>query len=356
VLPYFSLLLLAVMLGLLSAAVRPAGDSDAESSSWALSDVALIGLLVAFAGSRVGVGTDYHLYSWLWHQVPTSGLGTAVEASPQDAGFVILQYFLKGATTDPQALFWLTSALTIVPMIVAIKTGTPHFSAAVFLFISLGAYLVPFNLVRQGLAAAIVLLAAVRYLDQRRWVFFSLGALATSIHATAVIACVVIYLTRNFRARPRLLVMAAVGAAILAQIYLAVPALADLAELLNPRYAQYVVSEQAGTGTYLVITARIALVGYCFWHVRLLDDLERRYLVFATLGLGGQILGTQSVAFARIDLYFAVFLIFPLAKLLHHAPDKLHRAAIVAGCLAYMWLLISNYYGLLPYQSLWVEG
>lgn len=362
--PYLVLLSVVLALAAMSAlTTRVAGASGAPAPTasgrrprWTPFDLVLIGVLVAFAGSRVGVGTDYHLYSALWLRAGGDSLAAAVAGSPQDAGFVVLQHVLHLLGDRPQVMFWATSAVTVVAMVVALKHSSRSFPAAIFLLVALGGYLAPFNLVRQGLAAALLLLAATRCLDRRRWLFVVLVAAATAVHASALVAAAMLVAVRNVQPRPRVLVLVAAGGLVLTQLYLSASAVTQLAEALNARYAQYVVAQEAGTGTYLVIAARLLLILYCYLHAPLLDALERRCLVFATLGLLAQMVGTQSIAFARFDLYFSLFLVIPLAGLVAVAPDRLQRAAVLGGSLVYMLLLIDNYYGLVPYQSTWFGG
>ncbi|AIY18866.1 hypothetical protein GUY44_18490 [Pimelobacter simplex] len=360
--PYLVLLATVLALAALgavttAAAGRGAGPVERVGRArWTPFDLVLLGVLVVFAGSRVGVGTDYELYAALWFRAGGDSLGAALDRSPQDPGFVALQHLLHRVGEGPEVMFWVTSAVTVGAMVLALKHGTRSFPAAIFLLVALGGYLAPFNLVRQGLAAALLFLAATRYLDRRRWVFVALVAAATGVHASALAVAVVLLVVRNVQPRPRVLAVLLAGALLAAQLYLTVPAVTRLAELLNPRYVQYVVQEEAGLGTYLVIGARLLLVLYCYLHATLLTPLERRCLVFATLGLAAQVVGTQSIAFARFDVYFALFLVVPLAGLVRAAPDRLQRAAVLGGSLVYMVLLIGNYYGLVPYRSTWWAG
>ena len=210
-LPYFVVLLgattLMAMSRAASAAVTRRSATRAPSlqadgrSPWNLFDLAVVALLVAFAGSRVGVGTDYELYEFFWQRTRPDDLDLTLATTDQDAGFAVLQFYLKQVSADSQWFFWATAALTVVPVFFVIKRASKSPVLAVALYIALGSYLLPLNVVRQGLAASILFVAVVYCIDNHKWRYLALSALAAAMHASALPVALLLFVVRNWRPR-----------------------------------------------------------------------------------------------------------------------------------------------------------
>ena len=92
-LPYFVVLVGATALMAMSRAASaavarrsatraPSLQADDLRRRWTIFDLAVVALLVAFAGSRVGVGTDYELYEFFWQRTRPDDFGS----HPRDDG------------------------------------------------------------------------------------------------------------------------------------------------------------------------------------------------------------------------------------------------------------------------------
>ncbi len=347
--PYFAVLLATAVLMALSAAVRARGRLD--PGRWTYFDLVTLVLLVVFSGSRVGVGTDYPAYVSRWQLVRPDYWGRTLRDTSQDLGFATLQLLLKTVTDEPQVLFWVTSVLTVVPAFVVIKRRSLDPTMAVWLYLTLGSYLLPFNVVRQGLAASILFYAATTYLDHHRRRYAFLAALATVLHASALPAAVILFLVRNWRPRVRTLVLVVGGGTLLAGFVVQLGIFAQVASLINPRYNSYVVLDQAGIGTYLTIAAKLGLLLVCYALASHLDRFDQRYLLFATIGIATLIVGTRALVLARLDLYFSLFLVLVVPNALRATRGPWARMGLAAASAVYMAVFLDHYAGLLGYTS-----
>ena len=346
--PYVSLLLGASLFMALASSTRP---REKDFGGWTPFDLAALAVLVAFAGSRVGVGTDYELYSNLWRQIDPNNAESALARDQQEVGFVYLQVWLKQVSTDVKTLFWVTATLTVVPVFWVVKQKSRSPALAIWLYICLGSYLLPFNIVRQGMAAALLLVAATCFLDRRRVWFLVLAALAGLLHASAIPAAILLFLTRNWRPTAGRAALIIAAGTLLAGFILEVVAVQQLAVAINPRYATYLVADPTGLGTYLTIGVKAALLALCFVYAQRLDDYDRRYLLYAIVGLAVTVVGTQVQALARLDLYFSIFLILVVPHAVKATRSRALQLAVVCGALLYLAALVGNYAGLLPYDS-----
>ena len=349
-LPYYALLLVVVGLVGVGQLVRT-GPGGLDRERWdPLWDTLPVAVLVAFATFRVGVGTDYDRYVDIF----TNRLDPAYWSywsanNPQDWGFTQLQLSLLTFTHNPQVLFLVAAIGSVVPAWFAIRRRSLAPVLAMYLYVCLGSYLLPLNVVRQGLAAGILFFAAVMFLDRRRWVYVVLAVLATMMHASAGPVAVVLYLARNWRPRPVVAAAVLAVASLIAYYLTSFEFALRFTGEINDRYSTYEAVE-TGIGTYLVIAAKGALIAWCYRYRDLLSDRDRRYLLYATFGLAALIVGTQQLVIARLDIYFSLFLVLALPNAIAASRDRLLAVAAWGGGLIYLGFFIANYGGLLPYE------
>src|SRR5690606_27216665 len=89
--------------------------------SWTFFDLVAVAALVVFSAVRVGIGTDYREYTLIYNRVDTGDWLREIATAPQEVGFTLLMLVLKSVDPTPTTFFWVTSALTVVPVFAAIK-------------------------------------------------------------------------------------------------------------------------------------------------------------------------------------------------------------------------------------------
>ena len=94
-----------------------------------------------------------------------------------EVGYTTLSIAVRSLTDFPYAIFWATSILTVIPMYIAIKRSSLDLPFSVAIYMLLAFYVSPFNLVRQGIAIALIFLAHT-FFEKNRVLYFVLSALA----------------------------------------------------------------------------------------------------------------------------------------------------------------------------------
>ncbi|WP_182524719.1 EpsG family protein [Nocardioides dongkuii] len=356
---YFAVAILAPLLVHLSAQIFGKETQIHEGSGNRLKwmavspfEIAALGTLVLFAGTRLNVGTDYDLYRRIYDSLWVHDWGWSIENSPQEVGFTLLSLAVKTAGGDARHLFLVASALTVCCAYAAIRLASPRPGLALATFILFASYLAPFNTVRQGLAVALFALAVV--VVSRRWrVGLLLAILACLIHISALVALILYFTVSRLRVdRAGILIGLAVAAAG-SRVILAVPALLSILRSLNERYSEYVMSgTTAGLGTVLLAFfhagAAMLLLKGSDWTSRELSWV-RFYALTGPLAM----LGTSVPIATRLSEYTAIFLPFLIGQLVMSGRFKMltRPSLIVLVGAGYMAMYLLNYGGLLPYRT-----
>ncbi len=138
-------------------------------------------LLIVVSGLRkYSVGVDTLQY---WNAYQTAWLGH----SWYETGFLYLLRALSAVSPDPQILLFFTSAFMTACVGYAVYRLDCNPVLALFLYVSLLTYATFMNLMRQGLAAAIII-AAVPWLVSGKRLRFAVAVLVASLfHSTAIV-------------------------------------------------------------------------------------------------------------------------------------------------------------------------
>lgn len=333
-------------------AVETGPPPQPPDRQWNLFDLLAVAVLVVFAASRYYVGTDWPMYLRYYTDITPQfwGLDAELAWSTQEFGYTTLEYGLKHVSDSPYLIFWVASILTIVPAYAVLKRFTSNLPLSVFFFVTLGFWVAPFNIVRQGIAMGLNFWAASR-LDRSKTLFVVVNALAGLIHATAWIAAVIQLLTSRVRLNLQTAALALGGAVMAAGALASFSFLGQRLAALNPRYEASLVVDQSGLGTYLVIAVRLAILAFVAW--RGIERGQARWFTWSVVGAAFLILGTQSVVLARMDFYFGIFLVLLLPAQLRKQDRPGFNTLVYVGAAVYFAMYLQNFGGLLPYQAYW---
>lgn len=323
-LPYFAVTVLAIGLALLSKLSgelvpngfptgRLAKSPTTSTRRWNVFDVSLVGLLVTFSATRWEVGTDFDLYRRLFERLETTGWREQVERAGQEPGYTLVALATRLLTDSSSGIFWVSSALTVLPFYAAMKRLSLDIAMATTLYILLAYYVAPFNIVRQGIAIGMMLLA-YSYLRERNWLrFVILALLAGTFHYSALIAAIALLASLKWSpGRVQLVGTVVVGSAL--GPLLSGGRLDALLLAINPRYVDYIGAEAAGLGTYLVFASRIALICLCA-ALRPQDEEEARQLGLIAVGAALLLATADSEVFNRVEYYFSALIVILLSTL-----------------------------------------
>lgn len=154
-----------------------------------LAGVALF-LVAAF---REGVGYDYYLYA-SWFFGAKNEPEFLLAGSKLEKGFLVPMKFLADATDDYQIMFVVIAAVIAAAVMIYIYSYTEKAYLGVFFFLAFGAYFNTMCFMRQRIAAVIVLFA-IRYIKKKQFFrFLALVLLASTFHVSALVMIVFYFL------------------------------------------------------------------------------------------------------------------------------------------------------------------
>lgn len=291
--------------------VNPAGAADSVSlfsrgrrAAGRVPIFILSVLLIAFASLRYGIGSDYFLYTSLYEQIDPHSLSNSLQDVPQEFGWVFLGFLLRSFTDSPYLILGIASALTVIPVLVAIRRRSQDPVFGLFLYYFLGYYAVTFNAVRQSIAVAFMMLGESYKSESRtKWVLFSgIGAV---FHSSALVAFVIQLVVSRWRPSWLSVTIALSFSGALSLFVLNSSFIGTLAGELNPRYETYLEGQGAGVGTWLIFFLRVVMIVACLRLPRSKED--DTWLAYVCVSAIVLILGTTYVVVARFEPYFGIY-------------------------------------------------
>lgn len=153
--------------------------------------------LALISGFRYGVGTDFFEYVHYFHSIEQ---GNTTIAEP---GFVFLANIISSSNFNSQLLFLVLSTLTMIFLYKGLKFYTEedyHYKPVLYILMLIHVFFPSLNVVRQILAAVIVLYAS-RYIVNRSFLKFVLWIFVASLFHSSSIIFIALYfiVLKNFR-------------------------------------------------------------------------------------------------------------------------------------------------------------
>lgn len=320
-----------------------------------LIELAALGTMILFSGTRVGIGTDYFLYQSIYSRVDPSDWAGTIQATPQEYGFVLLQLAMKTLGADFPVLVFFCSTIIGVAIWGSLRLMQVQLAPAFLVYLCTASFLNSMNTIRQGLAVSLVLLA-ISVFSRNRPLALTLGVAACLFHTSAIIAVPAILALR--RVRPGLVGMV-IGAGVGlsgAVIVGAIPGLASFVAYLSGRYEDYLSAGQTGGfGTYLMATCYF-LVAAILSRARVSTAEGAWWRNCVMLAPGLVLLGTTIPVANRLSDYFTILLPPLISAAIKESRSRSGWLVIaVVVCFAYLTAYILNYSGLVPYSS-WFFG
>ena len=352
--PHRSSPLWTLTLGSSTLTSRLHGKGDKVSNSFAL--LISFSILFFIAGLRYGIGTDYWArYAPLFTQIKQS------DVQGQEIGYVLLNKAVGLATDDYQGIFVVTSFLTIALFYRFFVRMSVNPGLSVFIYVFGGTYLADFNLVKQGLAVAIVVNTFELALRRKNLAFVLMTLLAASFHTSALIWFAVwpLMWIRVSRAWRIAIALAMIG------VILVVPQiLSALITRFAPSYGWYFDSNYGVTRSIQPVVVVVAVLVFIFCLLVIGKAGEKdRYADSAVniLAVSAAVLvATSTIAylFNRLNYYFepAQLIALPLALSLvqnRFARQVMTLLFMIAYLLSFVFqFLVWNAHGVLPYDSI----
>jgi len=267
--------------------------------------------------------------------------------SQKDYGFGVLQMILKSyISDDPQVMLFTTALMTNLCIVMVFYHYSRMLEISLYVYITGGLFLVSMNGIRQVLAAAISFVA-IKYLINGNFIKYSLIILlASTFHQSALILIPIYFLVR-FKAWSKVTVTVIVVAV------LAVIGFDQFSSLLftaleDTQYSGYDDFDEGGSNIIRSMVAGTPIIVAYFGRDKLKDIFPNSdYIVnMAILGFVFMLISTQSWIFARVSIYFELYLLILVSWIVELFPKKdgkiIYYGIIVCYFLYYYYESVMN--------------
>ena len=304
----------------------------------------VVAILVLVAGLRSGIG-DTGTYRDLFERTDANFIGYLKQAGElTEFGFWISMAFIKQfISNDSQVFIFIYALITIVLITWRLYKEAEPLDLSMYLFITMGCYLVVMNGMRQYLAAAL-LFAAFPLIQQRKWhIYIPIVLLASTIHTSAIIF-VPLYFILN--AKPwgtvtyGLIIM---GVFLYVTYGTTGPMIANiLNETQYGHYSEALISKEGGANIIRAAVAIVPLLLSYFCKNRIAKNEKYGGIVVnaSVLYFIFTLLANKYWIYARFNIYFNLFAIILTCYDLKYAFTKSSRELVYVLCI----LLFGVYY------------
>lgn len=308
-----------------------------------------VATLVLVSGLRNNIGdTGYYIYSFV-HSIPYQG----------EPGFDLYQSFIKEfIANDPQVFLFVSALITNLFIVHVFYQYSAIFELSLFLYITAGNYLVTMNGLRQYLAAAMVFLC-INLIATGKWLpFFIITLLVSTIHVSALIFIPVYFFVR-LKPWSKLVNITLFATVVILLLFNEIGTLL-LSSLAGTQYAVYeesILTVGGGANVIRVFVGAVPIVLAYLGRKQIAKDNDRFVNIlinFSVLNLVFYILAVQNWIFARMSMYFGLYVLLLLPWLIQNLFDKKSSAILYGCCLVFYTLYC--YFEIESYLSFWQVG
>ena len=298
--------------------------------------VALVIALVLFAGLRTSYN-DTGNYIRIFNEQPGVSEFLSDSESLHLLGnplFYFIANIIKDLTNNSQVLIFVTSLFAQTCFVRFIKRYSANFTFGIFLYFTLGTFLLTLAAIKQITAMAVLTLA-VPYLEKRKWPQYFLVVFIAMLMHTYAIAFAVLPL---FTVRPWKLftyAFAAITIVLLMNFQGVVTTFLEQADEMGKTIADYEVFDNVSVNIFrIAVYAVPPLISLIFqkWIFHNSSDMKHVLVHMSIISLACMIMGTQSGAnmFGRMANYFEIGTVCTLPWMLEQTFDKRSNRLISA--------------------------
>ncbi|MBD8976829.1 EpsG family protein [Veillonella magna] len=324
--------------------------------------VSAILFFIAILRSDV-VGTDYGQYLYFMDVVQSyrwSDIYSVAQGGHIEYFFLLISKFISVFTTDRYLMmgFWYLTLFVCLAMFLV--KGSKRYYIGLYIFFTLGLFNQSLNITRQYVAASILGLGLIYFINNNvKKYLFSL-IIAIFIHNSAILGLLLILLKfKNIKKNIRIITL--VG--ILVSLYLTFNFSAVFSALGLENgdidYARYVISEsyEGGMGFGLLINLFIYTVYFIFYkQFTRFDNSAYMWLTCAALTLALNLISINTFIIARLLIYFKIVILISVPRFIDSCIRNRNVKYITYGGLIgvcgiyYMYILVNtSLYNTVPY-------
>lgn len=277
-----------------------------------------------------------------------------------------LSYCLFSLFPFPQAILVFCAVVTMACFFYFMRKFSDDVYLSIFLFITLGFYTISFNAIRQMLALSIMLVSASFIYSRRNIPGIILAALSCGIHITALIFLPMLFLF-YWKKINNIFILACISCSVVCVAFrdAILSAISLIVSAILPSYNIYVYGSTIAFGNpsegriiWLYIFYLLILLGvYYLSNVgknKILNAKARLLIVPVSIGVAIGCIGIHNPLFARLCLYYSVFIIILLPLSLQYFDSKsklLLKIIVMATALVPFYVtLAANHADIIPYK------
>lgn len=313
--------------------------------------------LILVAGLRNGVGTDFYNYIGIYNVIANKSFLEVISA--KEVGFNLITWICAQIKYNPQIMFFLMSLITISFSIRAIKKYSTKVELSLFLYITTMIYFTPFNIVRQGVAVAILFYALKYIYTNEKVKYFVIILIAISFHSSAVIMFPIYFLVRYpFKSRviKTLGLVGVIGYFAFDKVWIGIMKLLQI--LGFEKYVDlYAEITNGGVHILRVLVAATPVLLSCLFYKQLKIKYNRIDILinFSVINLIILVMALNATYLARLNLYVEVYniLLIPcFIGILDKKSKPLGYIFIILLFFIFMVTQVKTQSNLLPYKTI----
>lgn len=316
--------------------------------------------MVLISGLRHNVGTDYYEYVIIFKYLALhDGVWFGFQIEPV---FVLLIKAIAIFSNNSVWIFMLTSFFTIYFVFKASVKSCKLYDLAIFLFIAFGFYTSSLNIVRQWMAASVLLYAYTFLANKQHTKFFKYVLLACCCHYSALVVFpVYLFINKPRKDITRIFLMM-IGVilfnatnyivTILRTVSLNVP-------VLNKYYKLLTLNENIGSSVF--VFPMFCVLTYLLYALLIRRNKQKTdrieiYMNILSTGFVFSLIGQKLMIFNRLQFFFIIVLIIIIPQIACLLKKKevplFYLACILIGTIFMVYSLIQNGGQPLPYQTI----
>ena len=285
--------------------------------------------------------------------------------------YVIYNKGVSFISTNTQAIIIANSLIIIILAGIFIYKNTSNVFISIYCYILLYFYFTGFNISRQFIA--LLLIANSYYFLKRKKTlkYFFIIVIATLVHNTAVVGLLLLPLSKIKWSNFKICILAVITAIIMG----AYNKILTLFLVVFPRYTMYINGtsqfslSDTGQGKKIIVSFfYLLIVLICMFFLNktkkkkeLLDIRRDLYFLTSiiTIAVVGGIVFYNNLLISRIILYFSIFIIIYIPKVINYISHTkltkiiLYYIILIIIAIPGLVELYSNISGVIPYQFFW---
>lgn len=325
-----------------------------KKDKWSIFDFLILIILIAFAGFRFGIGTDYSLYEIIYKN--SYNLSSSV-TNRTGYGFSIICNYFNTIGISYKTFIFLCSFITVLAFYLFFKKNSNNPGLSILLYLSLGFYTSSFNGFRQMLSIAFLLIGVLLMQKNKKFLSVISYLISFSIHSSSLLAIIIYNIFLKFKA---IKVDFKKVFPLFFLVFLLYNSLFYKIIVMFSDYSIYLDYEStAGIGTYLIVFTYIfVFTMFIYPNRKEISSANKNgyfFINLLTIGICIMLIQLRSWLFARLAIYFTIFAPINLAEyyqLKNIKHQKINSLIFYVAIFIYYLVYVYSFGGVYPYNSI----